>query len=807
MHDAWREARRAIRVLFRDPGFTSLVILVLALGIGATTTVFSIVNGVLLKPLPFQDQEQLVAVWQTAPGVGLDEVNLSGAMCLTYGEENTVFEDLACWRRRPATITGLSEPEQVWTVGMSAGLLPLLRVPPLIGRGFSAADDAPGAPQTLMLSYGYWQRQFAADPGVIGRTFRVDGVPREVIGVLPPTFGLPRAIASVYVPLQLDPATLSRSWEYQAVGRLLPGVTLERASADVARMIPLVPERRPGTLTQATIEQTRLAPNLRPLKQDFVGDVGEVLWVLMSMVGIVLLISCAIAANLTLARADVRQQEVAIRMAMGARPARIAGHRLIESLVLGLCGGFAGIGLALAGLGLVRRMGPEGLPRLQEISLDPMGLSFALGISIFSGLVIGVIPTLRVGGMNPLASLREGGRGGSTSVERHRARKTLVVAQMSLALVLLVGSGLMIRSFQALRDVAPGFASPEEVLTFTVPIPEAEIAGDDDVLRAYDEMRRRLQDVPGVLSAAASTSVTMGGRSSSRNVLIEDLTSPVVTRVKWVTGDYFGTMQNPVLAGRSIDHPDVRDGAAVAVVTENFAEKYWSTPQAAIGKRIAASSDRWLQIVGVVGNIHDDGVSQAAPPVLFLPLSDQSPAPRGLTFALRTSGPSAASLLPGARAAVAAVDTNLPLANVQTLDEILDHSVAQTSFMLVILTIAAAVALLLGGVGVYGVTSYLVVQRTREIGVRMALGADPGEVSFMIVKQGMVLAGVSVVIGLLAAVALSRLMSALLYGVAATDPLTLAVVPVVLSLVASVASYLPARRASRVDPVRALRFG
>lgn len=807
MYEVRREVRHAVRRLWRDPGFTIAATFSLALGIGATTGVFSVINGVLLKPLPFDEQDELVAVWQTAPGAGLDEVKLSGAMCLTYRDENRVFEDLAFWRRESVSITGLSEPEQVWAIRASAGLLPLLRVPPLIGRRFSAEDDAPGAPQTLMLSYGYWQRQFASDPEAIGRTLQVDGVPREIIGVLPRDFRLPGPSVSVYVPLQLDRGNLSGSWAYQAIGRLLPGTTLQEANADVARMIPMVPERLPGTITLATIEQTQLAPNLRPLKQDFVGDIGDVLWVLMTMVVIVLLISCAVVANLTLARTEVRQQEVAIRMAMGARPTQIAIQRLTESLVLGLCGGVAGVGLAFGGVRLLTSMGPETLPRLEQIELDLTALLFTLGISIFSGLLVGLIPILRAGGLDLTSSLREQGRGGGTSVERHWARKALVVTQMSLALMLLAGSGLMIRSFRALQTVDPGFGSAEEVLTFTVPIPTAEIEPDDEALLAYEEIRRRLEGVPGVVSVGASTAVTMGGRNSSRRVLIEELASPVVTRVKWVTGGYFGTMRNPVLAGRPIEWPDVRDRLPVAVVTANFAEAYWRSPQAAIGERIATSSDRWLEIVGVVGNVHDDGVSQAAPPIVFLPLSDRKPAPRGLAFAIRTSGPVAGWFLPEARAAVASVNANLPLANVQTLDEILAHSMGRTSFMLVMLTISAAVALTLASVGVYGVTSYLVVQRTREIGIRMALGADLREVRVMIVKQGMVLAAVSVAIGLPSAVGLSHLMSSLLYGVEATDPFTLGVGAVVLILVASVASYLPARRASRADPSKALRFG
>jgi len=664
-----------------------------------------------------------------------------------------------------------------------------------------------------MLSYAYWQRQFAEDPGLVGGTLRVDGVPREIIGVLPPTFALSRQEASIYLPLQWDRANLGAAWSHRAVGRLLPGVTIEQAHADVERMLPMVPERFPGAvLSISTIERTQLGPSLRPLKQDFVGNVGNVLWVLLGTVGIVLLIACANVSNLFLVRAEGRLQEVAVRTVMGAGPGQIARQFLLESLMLGLLGGLGGLGLALGGVRLLIWMGPASVPRLNEISLDPTVLAFTFAISMFSGFLFGLFAVFRVAGLDLVASLKEGGRGGSAGRERHRARNALVVTQVALALVLLAGSGLMIRSFQALRNVDPGFANPEEVLTFRVAIPAAEIEDDAEVALAFEEMWRRLQDIPGVTSVGASTSVTMAGNAYISSLLVEDFPinrdqSSPARRFKWITGGYFETMQNPLLAGRPIEWSDIHEDARVAVVTANFAEEHWGSPGAAVGERIMPGIDpAWREIVGVVGNVHDAGVSEAASPVIFWPLAVTDFVRRGMVFAIRTSRPAATSLVPEVRAAVWAVNANLPLANVRTLDEILDRSMARTSFTLVMLAIAAAVALALSVVGIYGVISYIVSQRTREIGVRMAVGADGRDVRRMVLRQSMILAGIGVVIGLGAAVGLTRLMSSLLYGVEATDPLTFGLVAAVVTVVALVASYLPALRASRTDPLEALRF-
>ena len=710
-------------------------------------------------------------------------------------------------------VTGLEEPEYVRANHVTARLLPLLRVQPLIGRRFTEEDDSPGAPQTIMLSYAYWQRH-GADPAVVESALRVDGTPREIIGVLPPEFALPGQDAAIYFPLQWDRDDSGSGFE--AIARLSPGATIEQASADLERMTPIWGQQ--FGISLARLERIPQAYAL-PLKQDFVGDIENVLWVLLGAVGIVLLVACANVANLFLVRAEGRQQEIAVRTAVGGSRGQVARQFLLEGLVIGLLGGLAGVGLAFGGLRLLTWMGPATLPRLNEISLDPTVLAFTLGISILSGLLFGLFPVVRLGGLDLLSSLKEGGRGGSAGTERHRARHTLVVAQMALSLVLLAGSGLMIRSFQALRAVDPGFANPEEVLTFRVPIPEVEISDAAELALAYEDMWRRFQAIPGVTSVGASTNLTMGSDMTiGARIAVEDfpITDPDELEprtVKFVTGGYFKTMQNQVLTGRPIEWSDIHARAPVVVVTANFALEYWGSPAAALGKRISGPGNVIRrEIIGVVGNVRQSGVSQPPPTVIFWPMAvanmwnaDLLVWP-SMAFAVRTSRPTASSLLPELRAAVREVNANLPLANVRTLDDILAQSMAPTTFTLVMLAIAAAVALALGVVGIYGVISYIVSQRTREIGVRMALGADGRDVRWMVLRQGVILAGIGVVVGLVAAIGLTRLMSSLLYGVEATDPVTFAAVTALVTAVALVASYLPAVRASRTDPLVALRF-
>jgi predicted permease len=614
------------------------------------------------------------------------------------------------------------------------------------------------------------------------------------------------------------------NFSYQALARLRPGVTLEQANADVARMLPLAVERYPGGITMDIMESARFAPNLRPLKADVVGEVGEVLWVLLGTVGMILLMACANVANLFLVRAEGREREMAVRTAMGAGQPRIAGEFLKESLLLGILGGALGIGLAFGGLQLLRALGPSELPRLSEVGLDWRVLGFTLVLALLSGAFFGMFPVLKYRGSGLVNALKEGGRGGSAGRARHRARNTLVVAQMALALLLLVGSGLMIRSFQALRKVDPGFRNPEEVLLVRLSIPSAEVDSPEEVLRTHQLLTQRIGEVPGVTQVGNSTSVTMDGWDSNDPVFVEGFpveegSLPPIRRFKWVGDNYFQTMQIPIVAGRPLEWRDAVDLNRAVMVTENFAREYWDSPADAVGKRISTGLNQgnWYEIVGVSGNVHDDGLDQEATAVVYWPAmfrnlwaempgeEDEVVARQSMNYAIRSSRVGSPEFLTEIREAIWGVNPNLPLAGVRTLDSLLTRSMARTSFTLIMLGIAAAMALILGAIGIYGVISYVVSQRTRELGVRLALGAEKGDVTRMVLRQGLVLAGSGVLVGLGAALGLTRLLDALLFGVDPVDPPTFAAVAVALTVVALVASYVPARRASTVDPVVAIR--
>jgi putative ABC transport system permease protein len=816
-----RQLRYVIRKLTRAPLFTFTAIVTLAVGIGANSAIFSVVNGILLKPLPFEDPDRLVGLWHTAPGLGFDQVNQSPALHFTYRDENRVFEDVAMWDNRQVAVTGLEEPEQLPALLVTAGFFELLGVRPQVGRTFTEEDDLPGGARTIMLGYGYWQRAFGGDPTAIGRTLTVQGEPHEIIGVAPPYFEFARGNPDVIMPSRLDRARVSiGNFDYQGIARLQDGVTVEQANTDIARMIPLATELFPGGIPLAMLENAGFAPLIHSLKQDFVGDVGNVLWILLGTVGLVLLIACANVANLFLVRAEGRQREVAVRSAIGAGRGHVARQFLWESGALGLAGGLAGLGLAYAGTKGLISLAPEGLPRVDQIGLDPVVLGFTLVVSILAGVLFGLFPVLRYRRLSLVSALKEGGRGNSVGRERHRARNGLVVAQVALALVLLVGSGLMVRSFQALRRVDPGFDRPGEVLTFRIHIPQAEVQDAEEAALVIEEIARRLEAIPGVASVGPSFSVTMDGFDSNDAVWVEDHPMPPdqippIRRMKWIGGGYFETMENDVLAGRALTWADVHDRSDVVVITENMAREYWPDPASAVGRRIGTgepSDIRWREIVGVVGDVRDDGVAQDPVSVVYWPYATQALfanelfVQRYMAYAIRTETSDPRSILPEVREAVWAVNSNLPLAQIRTLDEILERSMARTSFTLIMLAIAAVVALLLGTIGIYGVISYVVSQRTREIGVRIALGASRATVSRLVLAQGAALAGIGVVIGWAAAFGLTRLMGSLLHGVEASDPLTYAVVAGAIGAVALAASYLPARRASGVDPVTALRW-
>jgi predicted permease len=604
------------------------------------------------------------------------------------------------------------------------------------------------------------------------------------------------------------------------VARLKPGVTIEQANADMARLIPIIPDRfpMPGGLTRKMFEEAKMGPNLRPLSADAIGDIGRLLWILLGTVAFVLLIACANVANLFLVRAEARQHELAIHAALGAGSRRIAWELLSESLLLALVGGLVGLGMAYAAIRTLVSSAPEGLPRITDIGIDPLILGFTLAISILAGLLFGLIPVLKFRTPQLASALKEGGRLSSAGRERHRARNALVVAEVALAVILLVGSGLMMRTFQAMRRVDPGFRNPEQVLTLRISIPSNLIENEERVARTHEQIVRKIEQIAGVQSVGVSNSITMDGFDSNDPIFVEEFPPqgerlPPLRRFKWTAQNYFSTMGNPIVAGREIAWTDVYNRAPVVMVSENFAREYWKEPAAAIGKRIrAAPSNPWRTIIGVVGNERDDGVVRPAPatvywPILMNDLWDQKTfVQRNLAYAVRTARTGSPTLLKEIQQAVWSVNANLPVATVRTLDEIRAGSMAQTSFALVMLAIAASVALILGVVGIYGVIAYVAQQRTKEIGIRMALGAAAHDVSGLFLRQGMTLAAIGIALGLGAAVWLTRTMTALLFGVSALDPMTYAAVAAALSGTALLASYIPARRAARVDPAEALRW-
>jgi predicted permease len=817
-----QQLRYTVRKLLRAPLFSAVAVLTLAVGIGSNAAIFSVVDGVLLEPLPFKDPERLVGIWHTAPGLGLDEVNQSPALHFTYAEESRTFESVGMWDNQQASVTGLAEPEQVDLMSVSYQTLPMLGVQPTIGRTFTAEDDTPDTPETVLLGNGYWRRRFGADPSVLGRALTVNGRPREIIGVLPEAFHFLAFDPDIYLPFRFDRAhVFVGNFSYQAIGRLEPDATIASANADVERMVPLAVERFPGGVTQTMLDQAHFAAAVRPLEQDVVGNVGNVLWVLLGTVAIVLLIACANVANLFIVRAEGRQREMAVRTAMGAGRGHVTAQLLMESVLLGVVGGAIGLVLAWGGLKLLVALGPESLPRLNEIGIGLPVLGFTFVVSVLAGALFGLFPALRYGSPKLVAALKEGGRGGSAGRERHLARNGLVVAQMALALVLLAGSGLMIRSFQALRSVDPGFTEPSQVLTFRVSIPEAEVQDPVVVAQTHQGILRRVQAIPGVASAAISSSVTMDGWDSNDPLESEDHPAepgqlPPIRRYKWIGPGYFAAMGNRMVAGRDITWQEVTDRAKVVVLSENLARAEFGDPATAVGKRVRQAGIGeeipWYEVVGVAGDVRDDGMGRDPVAIVYWPQlvenfwgEDGPMAQRSMAYAVRAANGNPDALLPAARQAVWGVNPNLPLARVRTLAELVSGSTAQTSFTLIMLAIAAGVALFLGAVGIYGVISYVVAQRTREIGVRMAMGAEKGTVTRMVLRQAGGLALVGVAVGLAAALGLTRLMASLLFGVSPFDPLTFGGVAVALSLIALLASWIPAHRAASVDPTEALR--
>jgi predicted permease len=815
------QIKQVLRRLRRAPMFTAVTLITLAAGVGANVAVFSVLEGVLLKPLPYPRPDGLISVWYVAPAIGMKELLSSPSTYFIDRDQNRTLQDIGLFTGDDVNLTGSGEPERVRALDVTDGTLPLLGIAPQIGRWFTRQDDSPNGADTVMLTYGYWRHKFGGDPSIVGRSLTIDGKPHTVIGVLPQRFNfMDQDVPPLILPFKFDRTkTFLGNFSYRAIARLRPGVTIEQAGSDLARLMPVINQSFPAPkgFSLKLFEQANIQPSLRPLKQDVVGDVGATLWVLMGSIGLVLLIACANVANLLLVRAEGRQQELAIRAALGAGWGRIAGELLFESLMLGLMGSVVGLGFAYAALRALIAMAPSGLPRLAEIGVDGRVLLFTLAVAILASLLFGAVPVFKYGRAHLGTGLREGGRTLSQSREQHRARSVLVVVQVALALVLMICSGLMIRTFRALTRVQPGFTAPAEVQTLRLSIPTSEAKDNVQVVHMEQAIAQKIGLISGVRSVGISSTIPMDGSGSFDPVFAEDRTYaegkiPPIERFKYVSPEFRATLGTPLVAGRDLTWSDVYDKLPVVLVSERMARAIWHSPEQALGKRVrVGTNDEWKEVIGVVGDVYDDGINQGPATSLYWPImtahfyGEDVHIQRDMSFAIRTPRAGSESFLGEVRQAVWSVDPNLPLADVHTLQYYYGESMARTSFTLIMLAVAGGMALLLGVVGLYGVIAYSVLQRRREIGIRMALGAKRQELTGMFVRHGLILTATGVAFGLIAAFAVMRLMTSLLFHVSPLDPVTYGAVAAGLVATAMLASYIPSRRAATVDPVQALR--
>jgi predicted permease len=823
-----QDLRYALRQLRKSPGFTAIAVITLALGIGANSAIFSVVNRVLLHPLPYPDSDHLIALWLDAPGAGglasfSSGLQLSPSMYITFSDHNQTFRSMGIWTSGRANVTGVAQPEEVHTDLISEGILETLEVPPFLGRWFSRTDQEPRGAKTVMLSYGYWQRRFGGDPGVVGRTLQVDAQPREIVGVMPRGFRMVDQDFDLLIPMAVDRVHQKLApFGYDGIARLKAGASLAQADADIAHLIPVWMDswsNGPGT-NPHYYDIWRITPKFHSLKQQVIGNIGSMLWVVLGTVGVVLLIACTNIANLLLVRTESRQQELTIRAALGAGRGRIARQLLVESVVVSLAGGVLAVGVADTALRLLAAAGPADLPRLSEISLDARALGFTFLLSVFSGVFFGSIPVwkyVRASGSRMMAGAD---RTATTSRSRRHSRNVLVIAQVAMALVLLISAALMIRTFAALRGVEPGFSGSTNVQTMRISIPDTLISNPLLVTRTQNNIADQIAAIPGVRAVGFASAVPMEGFDPNWDQLgVEGKNyeggEPPLRMFNYISPGYFHAMGTRIVAGRDFTWTDIYGLRPMVIVSENFARESWGLAAAAVGKRVRQFSNMpWQEVIGVVEDVRVHGVDKNAPPIIYWPAMLNDPytakptidGPNSVTFAIRSDRAGEQDFINKLQSAVWSVNSDLPVASVRTMQDIYSRSLARTSFTLIMLAIAGSMGLALSILGIYGVISYAVSQRTREIGIRLALGAQKRELRWMFIRSALKLASFGIAVGLIAASALVQLMRALLFGVSPLDPWTFITVPLVLTVAAVLASHLPARRASRLDPMVALRY-
>ncbi|HVF89336.1 MAG TPA: ABC transporter permease [Blastocatellia bacterium] len=800
-----QDLRYGARMLLQKPAFTLVVVVALAVGIGANSAIFSVVNAVLLRPLPYADPERLVMIWMDNSRINVAEDWHSFPNYTDYRDQNEVLESIAAFNNRSFNITGSGEPERVEGAWMTGSLLPMLGVSPALGRNFSPEEEQPGKDQIVIIGHGLWQRRFGGDPNILGQSIMLNGSPRTVIGVMPQGFAFPTKASEMWVPIALTQQQMANrnAISYQVIGKIKPGVTFEQAKANLEMVNRWILNQNPN--------QEGYGVNPVLYHDQVVGSVRPALLALLGAVAFVLLIACANVANLLLSRAAARSREIAIRTALGAGRARIIRQLLTESLLLALIGGGVGLLIAYWGLDLLLAISPSDLPRLDQITIDRRVLGFTLGVSLLTGLIFGLVPALQASRPDLTESLKEGGRGSSGGIQGKRIRSGLVVFEVATALVLLICAGLMIKSFMNLQEVRLGF-NPDRLLTVRLQLSGTKYREDATATAFYQQLLERVGAMPGVESASAISTLFLSKTPNSTNFTIEGRapfapSEQVEVPVDIVTPGFFKAIGVPLVGGREFTPQDAAGTPDVVIINETMAKRFWQGEDP-VGKRFMYGTPgngdpQWMTIVGVVGDVRRTGFDAEVRPETFLP-HGQAPA-RGMMLMVRsTSDPT--NLTGAVREAVRSIDGDLPVFTVKPMDALLGDMMAQRRLNMLLFAILAGVALILSAVGIYGVIAYSVTQRTHEIGIRMALGAQRRDIVKMVVGQGMALAAGGVGMGILASVLLTRLMTALLYGVSATDLVTFVAISVLLTLVAVVASFIPARRATRVDPMIALRY-
>jgi len=820
--DLLQDLRIALRVLWKQPGFSLVTVLTLALAIGANTAIFSVVNGVLLQPLPLPDPETLVRVYHSAPGMDEPRPDI-GMTTATYFYflDSGVLADLALFNRESVNMSGGEAPERVRASRVTPSFFETIGVPPVMGRTFREEDGQPGSPPVVVLSDAFWKSQFGGAADIVGQTVQIDGASHEIIGVAPAGLEFPRTGTRLWVPMQLDRAEADIGrFGAPSVARLQQGMGLEVTSARLAGLLENLSEVFPDQDSAPGLEQAGLTAAVKPLREYYIGDTRQPLAILLGSVGFILLIACANVANLFLVRAESREREMAVRVALGAGRQRLIVGFLSEACVLGLTAGTVGLMFAYAGVRALVQYGPTSAYRLPEVVIDARVLLFTFTISLLAGLLFGAIPALRTKTSWLAAALKEGGRSQTSGRSRHRARNILMGAQVALAVVLLVGSGLMVRTYQMLTAVDLGY-NPENMLTFRLMLPEGDYPGTEVPAAFMQQVIDELSTLPGVLSVGAVHHLPLGYAASGMGFTVEDhpLEAGEQTQMhifKRTAPGFFETMQIPLLAGRTFERADHEENRGVAVISEAVAQLYWPGENP-IGRRIQPGGNDaqgpdpalWHTIVGVVGNVRNLDLEEEEGEIVYLtmrPIDSQSNfAARVMGFVVRADG-DPTELVDSIRARIQALDPNLPLADIRTMESLVAWAREDETFMMALLLIGAVGALLIGAVGIYGVVSYVVSQRTHEIGVRMALGARTAEIGWMVLRRSLTVTLAGIFAGVTAAVALTSFMNALLYGVSPLDPVTFVVVIGTLVVVAALAAYLPARRAARVDPLDALRF-